>query len=137
MFRARGNFRVRDDVENVLQMPVPLSIAADHTKLRGRDPAPLGLFHFERRARAQLFERLHKLLAVGAGIDQRANRHVSADAGERIQVADFHAINWGKSSPEGPCRNSSIESENPVSAMLISTTRAPDDFAMVAKPAAG
>ena len=27
---------------------------------------------------------VHKRLAVGARVDQRANRHVSADAGERV-----------------------------------------------------
>ncbi len=71
-----------------------------------------------------------KSLGVRSRIDQRADRHVSADAGEGVQVADLHAITCGSSSPEGPCRNSSMAPVSPLLAMLISTTRAPDDFAI-------
>ena len=115
----------------------PLASPADHAKFRSCDSAALGLLDLEFRAGAQAFERRSSAALIGAGVDQRANRHVSADAGEGVQVADLHAINWGSSSPDGPCRNSSIASESAVSAILISTTRAPDDFAICARPAAG
>ncbi len=73
LFGAIGDAGVRDDFENVLQMPMGLTIAAvfagNNAKLRGRDAAPLGLLHFEPGARAERFERLHKLPAVGARVD--------------------------------------------------------------------
>jgi hypothetical protein len=68
----------------MFQMPMAFCVAAQHAKLRGRDAAPLGLLHFELGARAEFFERLHQLMPTGAGVDQRAHRHVSADSGERV-----------------------------------------------------
>ena len=82
--RALGDAGIRDDLENVFQMAMRFAVTADHAKLRGRDAAPLGLLDLELRARAQRFERLHKHLAVGARVDERANRHISADSGERV-----------------------------------------------------
>src|SRR5579871_494470 len=118
-------------------MPVSGGVAADDPKFRGGDASAFCLLNFELRSSAQTFECEHNRPRIGAGIDQSADRHISADAGERIEVADFHAINWGNTSPEGPWRNSPIRWERGVSAVLISMTRAPDALAICASPAAG
>src|ERR1700693_2416695 len=132
--RERGRI---DQFQDVFQMPVSGCVPADNSKFRSGYAAALCFLDRKLGSRAQAFEREHDRARICAGVDQCADRHISADARESIQVADFHAINWGNSSPDGPWRNSSMLSESTVSAMLISTTRAPDAFAIWARPAAG
>ncbi len=74
----------RDHFEDVLQMAMCLAVTSEHAEFGGRDAAALRLFDFEFRARSQPFESVHQRLAVGARVDQRAHRHISADAGERV-----------------------------------------------------
>ena len=73
----------------------------------------------------------------GSRIDQRADGHIAADAGERVEIADFHDSSCGRISAAVPRSDASTRCETGVSAILISTTRAPLDFASSASPAAG
>ncbi len=75
---------VRDDLENMFQMPMGFAVPAKHTEFRSCDAAPLGFFHLELCAGTKRVQRLNKRLAVGARVDKCAHRHISADAGERV-----------------------------------------------------
>src|SRR5580692_9362571 len=108
LFGARGDARFFDDIEDVFEVPMRLAVAAEYPELRGRDASPRRFFDFKTSAGAERIERLEECCGVGARVEQSANSNVSADAGERVKVANLHAMSWGSSSPEGPCRNSSI-----------------------------
>src|SRR5258708_35105182 len=137
LFGAIGERRLSDQLENILEMPVMFRFAPIDIELRGRDTQPGGLLNPKTRPRPKAFQRAYKSCTVYAGVNQCAHRHVSADAREGVEITDLHAISWGSRSPDGPCRNWSIRSDKLVSAILISTTRAPEDFAICTRPAAG
>jgi hypothetical protein len=65
-------------------MAVILRFASDHAKLGRRYTSPLGPLNLELRANVQAVERFEQRDSVGAGVDQCAHRHVSADPGERV-----------------------------------------------------
>src|SRR5712692_9425147 len=125
-----------NQLQDILQMPVSGGVPADDAEFRSCNAAAFCFLDSELRTRTETLEREYHGTRIRAGVDQCADRHISADAGEGVQVADFHAINWGNSSPDGPCKNWSMASESTVSAMLISTTRAPEALAICASHAA-
>ena len=69
-----------------------LRLSESNVKLRGCDPAPLDLFDLKGRASAKRIEGRKDVLPRRAGIDQRADGHVSANPAEGIKVADTHAV---------------------------------------------
>ena len=70
----------------------------DHAKFRSSDaPAP-GLLDLKLRSGIEGFERVDQRLGRGARVQQRANRHVPADAGKSIEISDSHSLIIGGAS---------------------------------------
>ena len=61
-------------------------------KFRCCQAAALSFFYFETRAGGEGFQRVNNTGRGGSGVDQRADGHVAADAGEGVEVADHNLL---------------------------------------------
>lgn len=62
-----------------------------YTELRGRNAAAHGFLDLEPRAGIEAMQGLEKRFGRSAGVQQSADSHVAADAGECVEVANSHA----------------------------------------------
>jgi hypothetical protein len=85
-----------------MQMAVRLRVGAVHMKLGRGDAFALCLLRAECGSGAERGERFTQGRKVGAGIEQRADGHISRDAGKRVNIGDLHSSNRGSNSPAGP-----------------------------------
>ena len=71
-----------------------LRLFHSHAELGSADALPLDRFERNGRAHLQRMDRRRDRIAVRARVGQRADRHIAADARERIEIAgESHALN--------------------------------------------
>ena len=97
LFGAIGERSLVDHRQDVFQMAVAVAVTIaflgrNHTEFRGGDAAAAGLLHFKLRAGIQALQRVDQGPGGCARVQQRADRHVPADAGKRVEVSDSHSL---------------------------------------------
>src|ERR1041385_204408 len=112
------------------------AVRPDTELRRGHAPAR-SFLDFETGSCIQASERIEHSRGRRTGVDESADGHIAANSRKCVQITDLHDSNCGKISAAGPRSDASTKGESGVSAMLISTTFAPADFARFANPAAG
>ncbi len=91
LFDAVGKGRrPADHLQNTRQMAMLVGFGGVHMKLGRRDSAALHLLEAQVRVGPERSERGDQTLAIGPGICQCANQHVSTHSGKRVEIADFH-----------------------------------------------
>ena len=80
----------REDRFDVRQEAVIVLVLGQHVHLHGGEPAPLDALHFEPHRQPQRGDGVLQRGFFDADIDERAERHVAADAAEAIEVRHLH-----------------------------------------------
>src|ERR1700681_1723833 len=71
----------------------------DHAKFRSSDAPPPGLLDLKLRSGIEALERVDQRAGRSARIQQRAHRHIPADAGKSIEISDSHSLIIGGAFP--------------------------------------